>query len=282
VDLSLAPRNAAGEAEAWGEVVILRPADPAKASGLTLVDVTNRGGQTTFVFHLGARRDLPSDSAEYYGDGFLLRRGVTIVAVGWQFDLPAQAGLLHFTAPPVGDGGHPVTGLVRSDVTIDAPTRTLSLGHAVGASRTVAYPAADPDDPANALTVRDDPVGERRLVPRTAWRFAREEGDGRVVDDPRSIYMADGFQPGRIYEAVYRATGAVVVGTGMAAVRDVIAYLKYDPASVAPTRFGIAYGVSQTRRFLRHFLSQGFNTDERGRPAFDGIFAHTAGAGRIS
>jgi hypothetical protein len=61
-----------------------------------------------------------------------------------------------------------------------------------------------------------------------------------------------------------------------------ISWLKYDPTSIAPTKFGIAYGVSQTGRFLRHFLYEGFNTDERGRAAFDGIFAHTAGAGRGS
>jgi hypothetical protein len=282
VDLSLAPRNSAGEVEAWGEIVILRPVDPAKASGLTLVDVVNRGGQTTFVFNLGARRDLPPDSAEYYGDAFLLNRGVTIVAIGWQFDAPVQASLLHFAAPPVGDKEHPVTGLVRADATIDAPIRTMSLGHTVGNSRAAGYPVEDPNDPANVLTVRDDPVGERRVVPRSAWRFAREDRDGTVVDDPRSIYMREGFQPGKIYEAVYRAKDPVVVGAGMAAVRDIISFLKHDPGSPAPTRFGVAYGVSQTGRFLRHFLYQGFNTDEEGRPAFDGIFAHTAGAGRGS
>jgi hypothetical protein len=282
VDLALAPRNAAGEVEAWGDIVILRPADPAKASGLTLMDVTNRGGQTTFVFHLGARRDLGPDAAEYYGDGFLFQRGVTIVAVGWQWDVPPGATSLHFTPPPAGDAAHPITGLVRSDVTIDAATKTMSLGHTVGVARAVAYPVADPADPANVLTVRDSPTGERRLVPRAAWRFARTDADGTIVDDPRSIYMADGFEPGRIYEAVYRATGAVVTGTGMAAVRDVMSYLKHDPASPAPTKFGLAYGVSQTGRFLRHFLYQGFNTDEQGRQAYDGIFAHTAGAGRGS
>jgi hypothetical protein len=94
--------------------------------------------------------------------------------------------------------------------------------------------------------------------------------------------MADGFEPGKIYEVVYRAANPVVVGTGLAAVRDMISWLKHDPASLAPTRWGIAYGVSQTGRFLRHFLYQGFNVDERGRPAFDGVFAHTAGAGRGS
>jgi hypothetical protein len=282
VDLALAPRNAAGEVEAWGEVVILRPVVPAKASGVTLVDVTNRGGQTTFVFHLGARRDVGPEAAEYYGDGFLLTRGVTIVAIGWQWDVVPQAGALHFTPPPTGDATRPITGLVRSDVTIDAATKVMSLGHSVGAARALAYPVADPADPANVLTVRDSPTGKRQVVLRSAWRFARAEADGTIVDDPRSIYMADGFVPGKIYEAAYRATGAVVVGTGMAAVRDIISYLKHDPQSPAPTKYGIAYGVSQTGRFLRHFLYQGFNTDERGRQAYDGIFAHTAGAGRGS
>jgi hypothetical protein len=40
--------------------------------------------------------------------------------------------------------------------------------------------------------------------------------------------------------------------------------------------------VSQTGRFLRHFLYQGFDVDEQGRIAYDGVFAHTAGAGRGS
>jgi hypothetical protein len=47
-------------------------------------------------------------------------------------------------------------------------------------------------------------------------------------------------------------------------------------------RQGVAIGISQTGRFLRHFLYQGFNTDEQGRKAFDGLMVHTAGAGRGS
>jgi hypothetical protein len=282
VDLALAPKNAAGEVEASGDIVILRPVDRSAASGLTLVDVTNRGGQTSFVFNLDARRNAPPDSAEYFGDGFFLTRGVTIVAIGWQSDLPEQSGLLRFAAPPAGDASAPVTGLVRADLTVDATTDTMSLGHTVNTARAVGYPVFDPDDPSNVLTVRDGPVAERRIVPRSEWRFARDDGGGHVADDPRSIYMAKGFEPGRIYEAVYRATGAVVVGTGLAAVRDVASHLKYDPASPAPTKHAIAYGVSQTGRFLRHFLYQGFNADEQGRQAFDGIFSHTAGAGRGS
>jgi hypothetical protein len=281
VDLDRAPRNARGEVEAWSEFVMLVPRDPAKRSGVTLVDVVNRGGMTIGVFQIGAQRSAaPTDSA-YYGDGFLLSRGYTVVMLGWQWDILPGATGLHFNPPVAGDAAHPITGLVRSDITIDAPTRSIPLGHRVGGSQALGYAVMDPLDSANTLTVRDDPLGVRRTIPRGQWQFAREEL-GVAVPDSRSVYMSAGFEPGKIYEVLYRAKDPVVVGTGLAAVRDMISWLKYDTASIAPTKFGIAYGVSQTGRFLRHFLYQGFNTDERGRMAFDGIFAHTAGAGRGS
>lgn len=281
VDLDRAPRNARGEVEAWSEFVMLVPRDPAKRSGVTLVDVVNRGGMTVGVFHLNAQRDRPPTDSAYYGDAFLLRRGHTIVMIGWQWDiLPGTSGL-HFNPPVAGDDANPITGLVRSDITIDAPTRTIPLGHRVGTSQALGYAVSDQNDSANTLTVRDDPLGTRRVIPRSEWRFAREEL-GVGLPDARHVYLAAGFEAGKIYEVIYRAKDPVVVGTGLAAVRDMISYLKYDSTSIAPTKFGIAYGVSQTGRFLRHFLYEGFNTDERGRPAFDGIFAHTAGAGRGS
>src|SRR6476659_9186203 len=81
VDLSRAPRNASGEVEAWAEFVLLRPTDPARGSGVTLVDVVNRGGMTVGVFHLNARRDAaPADSASY-GDALLLRRGHAVLMI---------------------------------------------------------------------------------------------------------------------------------------------------------------------------------------------------------
>lgn len=283
VDLDLAPRNAAGEVEAWSEFVMLLPSDPSKRNGVTLVDVVNRGGMTVGVFHLGARRGASPDSTDAWGDAMLLKRGYAIMMIGWQWDiLPGTSGL-HFGPPVAGDAAHPITGIVRSDITIDAATHTIPLGHRVSTSQALGYAVSDTADAANTLTVRDAPTGPRTVIPRSAWRFAREERDGASpVADSRSVYLATGFEPGRIYEVIYRAKDPVVVGTGLAAVRDVISYLKYDAGSIAPTRFGIAYGVSQTGRFLRHFLYEGFNTDERGRPAFDGIFAHTAGAGRGS
>ncbi|MFL5482164.1 MAG: alpha/beta hydrolase domain-containing protein [Gemmatimonadaceae bacterium] len=280
VDLALAPRNATGEVEAISEFVMLKPIGSAQSANVAVIDIVNRGGITHFIFNLGRKPQAAPESGEFYGDALLMKRGVTIVALGWQWDVQPGGSALHFQAPPVGSAANPITGLVRSDITVDAPTSSIPLGHSL-ATGALAYPVADPDDPANALTVRDSPTGTRSIVPHSRWRFGRE-ANGQVIDDPRSVYMASGFQPGKIYEVVYRGRDPVVVGAGLAAVRDMISYLKYDPSSIAPVQYGIGYGVSQTGRFIRHFLYQGFNADENGRAAFDGFFVHTAGAGRGS
>src|SRR5206468_6944982 len=61
-----------------------------------------------------------------------------------------------------------------------------------------------------------------------------------------------------------------------------LSYLKYDPQATAPVRRVYAVGISQSGRFLRHFLYQDFNADEQGRQVMDGVIAHVAGAGRGS
>jgi hypothetical protein len=94
--------------------------------------------------------------------------------------------------------------------------------------------------------------------------------------------MAEGFRPGHVYELVYVARDPALVGLGLAAIRDLMSHARFDPDSPFPARHGVAFGVSQTGRFLRHFLYQGFNRDEQGRKVFDGLMIHTAGAGRGS
>jgi hypothetical protein len=39
--------------------------------------------------------------------------------------------------------------------------------------------------------------------------------------------------------------------------------------------------VSQSGRFLRHFLELGMNADDTGQIVFDGVFSHVAGAGKV-
>src|SRR5438477_6685472 len=102
VDLELAPRNSNGEVEAISEFVMLRPKDATQSADLAVIDIVNRGGMTTFVFNLGRNQGATGLSADYYGDALLMKRGATIVALGWQWDVPPGPNSLHFEAPRVG------------------------------------------------------------------------------------------------------------------------------------------------------------------------------------
>ena len=93
----------------------------------------------------------------------------------------------------------------------------------------------------------------------------------------------EGFDVG-LTEVIYRAAGSPVAGLGLAAVRDFAAFLKYGgPAATlrnpAHMQRVIGFGYSQSGRFLREFVRDGFNQDERGRAVFDGLMIASAGAG---
>ena len=86
---------------------------------------------------------------------------------------------------------------------------------------------------------------------------------------------------------VYVAENPPLVGLGPTAVRDTVSHLKYEGAealgvSADALERAIGFGISQSGRFLRTFLYYGFNEDERGRIAFDGVISHVAGGGRGS
>ncbi|HEU0156641.1 MAG TPA: alpha/beta hydrolase domain-containing protein, partial [Stellaceae bacterium] len=92
------------------------------------------------------------------------------------------------------------------------------------------------------------------------------------------------FAPFKIYEIWYEATGSTVMGVGFAAVRDLVAFMRYGGGAESPmpgVKHTLAFGVSQAGRFLRHFLEFGMNDDGSGRRVFDGVLTHVAGAGKV-
>ena len=270
VDLPRAPRNARGRVEAAADFMVLRPHRPPARGSTALVEISNRGGKAVLPYLAGGSWTLDPTRDEDFGDGLLTRLGLTVIWVGWQVDVPQEPGLLRLRAPVATEGGRRIEGLVRSDWTIDHPTATLPLAH----RNHVAYPVADPQHPDNVLTVRQARLGPREVIPRDRWRFSGDNGG--------EIRLTGGFTPGRIYELVYRSRDPAVVGLGLAAVRDLTSWARYDGRSEFPVTSAIAFGVSQSGRFLRHFVYQNFNTDEAGRRVFDGMLVHTAGAGRGS
>ena len=101
VDLGLAPRNLRGLVEFSADIAILRPKDPARASGVAIFDVVNRGGPTILEYLNRDNRFAKPGTAEYIGDNFLFKQGATLVWLGWQHDLPSGQGMLRIAAPVV-------------------------------------------------------------------------------------------------------------------------------------------------------------------------------------
>lgn len=270
-DLELAPRDNDGRVGFASDVSMLVPVEPARGNRRLLVDVPNRGRRLASRFF-----NRTNDPLEP-GDGWLLDRGWSVATVGWQHDVPAGGNLLGFEAPEALIDGQPIRGQAWVEFRPSQHERTRLLANRIHRP----YRAADREDPDAVLIVRDWEDGPDEVIPRERWSFAVEE-DGELRPDAEHITLEDGFEPGRYYYLTYATLGAPVVGTGLLALRDAASYLRAAHGDVGLPGFErvYAFGVSQTGRLLRHFLSLGLNLDEEGRAAFDGLLPHVAG-GRI-
>ncbi|MEX2581805.1 MAG: alpha/beta hydrolase domain-containing protein, partial [Gemmatimonadota bacterium] len=254
VNLDRAPRNERGLVEYSTIVEIHRPTDLSAWNGALYHTVPNRGRATP-------------------GDDVLLEMGFATVQVGWQGDLePTPTNVVPFLPIAREPDGRSITGTAVEEFIFNDPddVSTASL----------TYPAANLDPGGATLTVRrvqDDP----RVTPADlAWSYI----------DPQRIRIErpNGYDGGAIYEFVYTARDPIVMGLGFAAVRDVISFLRYDSADdfgnlnpLAASRLpeiAISIGVSQSGRFLRDLLYQGFNEDVEGRIVFDGMHPDIAGS----
>lgn len=275
VDLKNAVNLHDGEVEFSADFIAIRPKDPQRGNGSMLLENPNRGRSRIISIVDGGDWDVEKDG----GDAWLLRQGFTIVSLGWQWDAAGKDALA-FHAPVAKENGKTITGLLRGDLMLSKATDEIPLGHLiVGSIGGTEYPVSAPDDPRNTLTVRDSRNAPRTTIPRSDWRFAHTV-DGKLTASDRYIHLNGGFQPGRIYEYVYVVADPVVAGGGFAGFRDFASYAKHNADAITPARRVIAEGISQNGRFLRDFLYQGFNADEEGRIALDGVLAHVAGAGR--
>jgi hypothetical protein len=276
VDLGNAANLKNGEVEFSADFIAIRPKDASKSNGSMILENPNRGRGGILSLVDGGDQNV----AQSAGDAWLLRNGYSIVSLGWQWDA-AGDGALRLYAPIAREkNGKRITGLLRGDLMLSKATDEIPLGHLIigniGGSE---YPVAAADDPRNALTVRDSRDAKRILIPRSQWRFAHSV-DGKLTPSDRYIHLDGGFQPGKIYEYVYVVADPVVAGLGFAVVRDFASYAKHSADAIVPARRVYGEGISQNGRFLRDFLYQGFNADENGKIALDGVLAHVAGAGR--
>lgn len=254
VNIEHAPLDAHGRVEYRTVVEIYRPIEMSRWNGAIFHTVPNRG-------RAGAAEDA------------LLEMGFALVRVGWQGDItPTDRNLVASLPIAWNPEGSSIAGPALEEFIFndDDPVSIESL----------TYEAASLDPSRARLTVRNRQDDPRATPGDLTWSYV----------GPRQIRIErpSGFEGGAIYEFVYEAKNPTVMGLGLAAMRDVISFLRYEDRDAArttnPLGFGdgtqvaISYGSSQSGRLLRDFLYQGFNEDTEGRIVFDGMHPSIAGS----
>ncbi len=279
-DIGLAPRNEDGLVKFSSDFRIIKPVDNDHGNGRLLLDVLNRGKELALK-NLNSAPDAPPDADPHAGNGFLMRHGYSLVWCGWQHDVPDAPGLFRCNVPNANNAdGSPVSGRIVISFQPTAATDTQSLSDRDHQP----YPANHLESWESVLTVEDYEDGPETVIPRERWAFARLV-DGRRVPDAAHITLEGGFEAGKVYRVLYETSHAPVVGLGLLATRDIVAWLRYsdvDGNGIANPLAGAlgrayAYGRSQSGRFLRQMLHLGLNRDEDGRIVFEGMLPNVAG-----
>jgi Alpha/beta hydrolase domain len=267
-DLGLAPRSAAGKVEYAADFVLLKPMDMARASGILRYVAPNRGG------------------ADIAADPYFLARGEVFLWGAWQGDVPRGPGRLALDVPVVRNpDGSPITGTVRVEFVGRRGARPAAIplqGNAYNRGQ-VPYPPARLDDPTAVLTRRRNEGDPRLFIPRDDWAFAASDFADHPFPgrpDPTRVSLRGGFAPEFLYELVYTARDPKVMGLGLAAVRDLVAFFRHGAEGASGgasplgshIRFAMGTGVSQSGNFLKTFVHLGFNDDTEGRRVFDALF----------
>lgn len=218
---------------------------------------------------------------------------------GWQPDVLPGGGRMTMRVPvAVNPDGSPITGIVRQEIIVGSPTFSTGINTSrfTSPANHTTYPTAStdnltplPDGFLPTLTVRMNPEDARVPIPNEQWAFGTCPDGVTVTASDRDICLKDGagFQPGRLYELIYRARDPIVMGLGYAAMRDLMAFFKHeridDVGTPNPLRLegeqpkAVFMGSSQSGRNMRTFIHLGFNEDEAGRIVFEGAYPHIGG-----
>ena len=297
VDIQHAPRNPEGLVEFSTDFFILKPADMSCGNRRLVYDVNNRGTKLLVHFLNDAPLTDNPSTPEHAGNGFLMRRGYTVLWSGWQGDILPRENLMSMDLPVASMDGTPITEPVR--VEFSPGDEITKLGSEAarcmplsGNAYTNSYPPASLDTSNAVFTFREYETDPRIPFHPDAWQFAKLDPSGKVVPSPTEVYLHQGFKPGWIYELVYTAKDPRVMGLGFTGVRDLISFLinsdtdsEGAPNPVRDNDAGIekayGWGCSQSARFLREFVYRGFNEDTQGRQVFAGISPFVSGGGRV-
>ena len=308
VDLGGAPVDTDGMVSYTTDVVILRPKSATNARRVLFYDVVNRGNKLAQASFVGGGA-LDAGAAPDATFPSLLRAGYTVVWSGWQGGI-AQTGAgataaVGVTFPVAKNAdGTSINGLSREEYIQDYAGGTAS-------TIPLTYPPMSMTDLSEVtFTARQSwlNAGGKQdygtpSVPVTTWNYTTAANGSVSVQftPPASVPTPSGAMvpadAGTIYSFVYRAKDPIVMGIGFAAVRDLVSFLRSATADAKgtanplndmktaacaagtgcaanpTTNFDVAIGegISQSGRFMRDFLYQGFNKDSSGAMVFDGM-----------
>src|SRR5260370_21335982 len=170
-DIDKAPVDAEGLVRFAGDFSILKPVDPERGNRRIFFD---RGNKRMLQFFNDAPASNDPRTLAHAGNGFLMRRGYTVVWLAWQGDLLPGNGRVVMDRAGACEGNGPISGPVRVEyIAGRAGITTFPLsGHA----STRSHPTVSLEPREASLTRRRYPYDERIPVPPESWCFARLEG----------------------------------------------------------------------------------------------------------
>lgn len=271
-DIKLASVNVRGMVEYSMDFTIFKP--PNGGNGLLFYEVVNRGWPLS--------RATPGWGTE----PLARQRGYTLVWSGWEASLPKLNPLRHtMTVPTASENGKEITGWVWLSVEVTQPVPSTLFWTANRDFHL--YEPVDLNAPDSELTRQVGPDDPPVAIPREDWAFARCDAAHPFPGTPSSdsLCVREGMEPRYAYSIRYRAKNPLVMGLGLAAIRDFVSFLRNDSqdSSGAPNPIGgtikasIMHGASQSGQLARAFLHLGFNQDEQGRQVFEGMNPVIAG-----
>jgi hypothetical protein len=295
IDLQYSKPNSLGLVEFSGDFILLKPVDMSKANHKLLYGVNNRGNLLILRSLNDADGSNNPQELEHFGNGFLMREGYCVLWSGWNWDVTEGNDRMQFNASVAENDSNMFRQKIVAEIVNSFSIETQKWSElAWGNSR--CYPSVNyPDNTNDVLTVRNNPDGKRTIIPNDKWRYAYNENDS-IFSDSVCLYIDTGFEPGKIYELVYEVESPKIMGLGLAAVRDILSFFKYETHDLLgnpnpllhevrgikkmPIEFNYIYGISQSGRFIVHMISQGFHIDEKDRMVFDGARIQVAGGGK--
>ena len=269
---------------------ISKPVDLSRASGFLWHDVPNRGGNFT----------IPAVERELADIG---------LASGWQADnagntaIPGNhaSGNFHWVQVPMAKvNGELVTGRVLGRIRNRSGADSQPL---IVQAAPIPYLPDTLDTSQAVLSTHTHEtsngiVSLGSVIPSADWAYARCSaanpfpGTAQNIDVaslpgnlPVHICLKNGYNPALLYQLVYPAKGAYILGAGVAAFRDVGSFFKYqakddlgnDNPIFGRVQASSMRGSSQSGNFTRQYLYMGMNQDEAGRTVHNGAWPQIAG-----